>query len=354
LASSTKPPAAPPTPIMMSSGECEWEPALLTFHVALNKVVSQHLKAKNNSSTTAYTFKVKTTNPKRYSVRPNVGVMWPGETAQVTVQLPLQKELPPDMAKCKDKFQVLTYPLSKEVADSLLSRPAEERRTALTELWASDAVKDAIVDKIRCAFALDTTRTEPIPEEEVATPTPYSPEPPQTASTPAARFDTPAAPAMVGGTPVDGMPAEEAFLQAGVAMHQLNDAMHRATAEEAEGGRAAEERRALISSMEALKQAMAEQQQLTRTLQARLGAQQTEQRALRQQVEKLPSTAATTAAPPQPASTPLLVYLLLLAVVALGVYVFSLPSGGGTLAVPNPVAAPILSDPAPAQFREEL
>ena len=47
-------------------------------------------------------------------MRPLMGVLCDvlrctGESAQVTVQLPLQKELPPDMQKCKDKFQVAQH-----------------------------------------------------------------------------------------------------------------------------------------------------------------------------------------------------------------------------------------------------
>jgi len=185
------------------STEVAWEPATLSFQIALNKVAVQQLHASNNSATTAFTFKVKTTNPKRYSVRPNVGVMWPGETAQVTVQLPVQRELPPDMAKCKDKFQVLTLPLGGEHANELLALPSDERRVALTELWASDAVKDATVDKIRCTFSHDATRSDPIPEEGPVTP--YSPEPAAPlAATPAPGGTRRAAdePLTVEGTPV--------------------------------------------------------------------------------------------------------------------------------------------------------
>ncbi|KAF8670015.1 hypothetical protein HU200_051203 [Digitaria exilis] len=50
-------------------------------------------------------FKVKTTNPKQYCVRPNIGVVLPGSTCDVTVTMQAQKELPPDM-QCKDKFLV--------------------------------------------------------------------------------------------------------------------------------------------------------------------------------------------------------------------------------------------------------
>ncbi|KAK6240016.1 hypothetical protein QUC31_005485 [Theobroma cacao] len=48
-------------------------------------------------------FKVKTTNPKKYCVRPNTGVVLPGSTCNVTVTMQAQKEAPPDM-QCRDKF----------------------------------------------------------------------------------------------------------------------------------------------------------------------------------------------------------------------------------------------------------
>ncbi|KAL0928339.1 hypothetical protein M5K25_000214 [Dendrobium thyrsiflorum] len=52
-------------------------------------------------------FKVKTTNPKKYTVRPNTGIVLPGSTCDVLVTMQAQKEAPPDM-QCKDKFLVLS------------------------------------------------------------------------------------------------------------------------------------------------------------------------------------------------------------------------------------------------------
>ena len=40
--------------------------------------------------------------------------------------------------------QVLTLPLTEEDANELLALASDERRAALTEMWASDAVKDAV------------------------------------------------------------------------------------------------------------------------------------------------------------------------------------------------------------------
>ena len=94
----------------------------------------------------------------------------------MTVQLPAMKELPADMNKCKDKFQVLTLKLEPAHADELKALSAEGQRSALTALWAADASKDATVDKIKCAFAFDSSyRDVPIPEEEPNI-APYSPE----------------------------------------------------------------------------------------------------------------------------------------------------------------------------------
>ncbi|CAI9103636.1 OLC1v1002159C1 [Oldenlandia corymbosa var. corymbosa] len=50
-------------------------------------------------------FKVKTTNPRKYSVRPNSGVIQPGSVTNVTVNMQALKEMPADM-QCKDKFLV--------------------------------------------------------------------------------------------------------------------------------------------------------------------------------------------------------------------------------------------------------
>ncbi|CAK9152139.1 unnamed protein product [Ilex paraguariensis] len=50
-------------------------------------------------------FKVKTTNPKKYSVRPNTGIVQPGSTCNVNVTMQAQKEAPPEM-QCKDKFLI--------------------------------------------------------------------------------------------------------------------------------------------------------------------------------------------------------------------------------------------------------
>ncbi|KAK1324990.1 Vesicle-associated protein 2-1 [Acorus calamus] len=60
------------------------------------------LKVANNTEHHV-AFKVKTTTPKKYFVRPNTGVVQPWDSRVVTVTLQAQREYPPDL-QCRDKF----------------------------------------------------------------------------------------------------------------------------------------------------------------------------------------------------------------------------------------------------------
>ncbi|KAI0530775.1 hypothetical protein KFK09_000323 [Dendrobium nobile] len=59
----------------------------------------------SNKSNEYVAFKVKTTSPKRYCVRPNTGVIMPRSTCDFTVTMQAQRTAPPDM-QVKDKFLV--------------------------------------------------------------------------------------------------------------------------------------------------------------------------------------------------------------------------------------------------------
>ncbi|CAI0383264.1 unnamed protein product [Linum tenue] len=77
-------------------------PSELKFPFELRKQSSCSMQLTNKSDNYV-AFKVKTTNPKKYCVRPNSGIVLPGSTCNVTVTMQAQKEAPPDM-QCKDKF----------------------------------------------------------------------------------------------------------------------------------------------------------------------------------------------------------------------------------------------------------
>uniref|UniRef100_A0A0D6QXB9 MSP domain-containing protein n=1 Tax=Araucaria cunninghamii TaxID=56994 RepID=A0A0D6QXB9_ARACU len=79
-------------------------PAELKFPFEVKKQSSCSLELINNTDNYV-AFKVKTTSPKKYCVRPNTGIIEPKATCDVTVTMQAQKEAPPDM-QCKDKFLV--------------------------------------------------------------------------------------------------------------------------------------------------------------------------------------------------------------------------------------------------------
>ena len=83
------------------------EPADLRFEVSLSRASIQHLALRNLACGRPVAFKIKTTNPKRYLVRPNAGIVWAEGAATVSVQVGVQKALPqPGDPKSRDKFQV--------------------------------------------------------------------------------------------------------------------------------------------------------------------------------------------------------------------------------------------------------
>ncbi|KAF2301237.1 hypothetical protein GH714_021164 [Hevea brasiliensis] len=81
------------------------EPQELQFPFELRKQISCSLLLLNKSDNYV-AFKVKTTNPKNYCVRPNAAVVSPRSTCVVIVTMQAQTVAPPDM-QCKDKFLLL-------------------------------------------------------------------------------------------------------------------------------------------------------------------------------------------------------------------------------------------------------
>ncbi|KAI5439646.1 vesicle-associated protein 2-1 isoform X1 [Lathyrus oleraceus] len=77
-------------------------PDELRFQFELEKQTFCDLKVSNNTQDYV-AFKVKTTSPKKYFVRPNTGVIHPWDSCIIRVTLQAQHEYPPDM-QCKDKF----------------------------------------------------------------------------------------------------------------------------------------------------------------------------------------------------------------------------------------------------------
>ncbi|KAJ7366946.1 PapD-like protein [Mycena albidolilacea] len=115
----------------------------LGFNRPLTSLVKRSLTITNHNAQPV-AFKVKTTAPKLYCVRPNSGRVEPGQSVDVSVMLQPLKEEPPLNAKCKDKFLI----------QSTLITPGKEAMS-LAEIWSSpDAGEDGKVhqQKLRVVY----------------------------------------------------------------------------------------------------------------------------------------------------------------------------------------------------------
>ncbi|CAF9913399.1 MAG: hypothetical protein GOMPHAMPRED_007890 [Gomphillus americanus] len=120
----------------------ELDPPELGFRRPFLHEVTQILKL-TNPNNDPVAFKVKTTAPKQYCVRPNSGHIEPGKSVEVQVLLQAMKEDPPLDARCRDKFLVQSVAID---ADQINGE---------TNIWANldKVAKDSIKEKkIRVSF----------------------------------------------------------------------------------------------------------------------------------------------------------------------------------------------------------
>ncbi|KAJ7505249.1 PapD-like protein [Mycena galericulata] len=96
----------------------------LGFNRPLTTLVKRSLTITNHNAQPV-AFKVKTTAPRLYTVRPNSGRVDPGQSLDVLVMLQPLKDEPPLNAKCKDKFLV----------QSTLITPGKEAMP-LQDIWS--------------------------------------------------------------------------------------------------------------------------------------------------------------------------------------------------------------------------
>jgi len=115
----------------------EIDPQELGFHRPFTTEVQQILKIKN-PNLTPVAFKVKTTAPKQYCVRPNSGRIEPGKEVEVTVLLQAMKVEPPADAKCRDKFLVQSVAVT-----------ADKEFTNIAAIWqhVDEAERSSVQEK---------------------------------------------------------------------------------------------------------------------------------------------------------------------------------------------------------------
>jgi len=121
----------------------ELDPAELGFRRPFTREVTETLHLRNRNEEPV-AFKVKTTAPKQYCVRPNSGRIEPGQHVEIQVLLQAMKEDPPADAKCRDKFLVQSTAITPSVDHANVA-----------EIWSAveKASKESIKErKIRVTF----------------------------------------------------------------------------------------------------------------------------------------------------------------------------------------------------------
>ncbi|KAF9781609.1 hypothetical protein BJ322DRAFT_233003 [Thelephora terrestris] len=86
-------------------------PGTLGFPRPLTQNARRNLTVTNNNAQPV-AFRVKTTAPRRYCVKPNSGRIAPGQSVDLQVTLQAMEEEPPLLARCKDKFMVQTVTIT--------------------------------------------------------------------------------------------------------------------------------------------------------------------------------------------------------------------------------------------------
>lgn len=121
------------------------KPDVLQYTSPLTEQSTEFATISNNSNETI-AFKVKTTAPKYYCVRPNAAVVAPGETVPIQVIFLGLPEEPQQDFKCRDKFLVITLPAPIDLGSKTVAE-------AWSELEAQYG-KDAVSKKIKVKYVI--------------------------------------------------------------------------------------------------------------------------------------------------------------------------------------------------------
>ncbi|XP_011090261.1 vesicle-associated protein 1-1 [Sesamum indicum] len=137
----------------MSSGDLlQIEPLELQFPFELKKQISCSMQLTNKSDNYV-AFKVKTTNPKKYCVRPNTGVVVPHSACDVTVTMQAQKEAPPDM-QCRDKF----------LLQSVVVKPGSTAKDITAEMFNKESGNHVEECKLKVSYVPPPQPPSPVRE----------------------------------------------------------------------------------------------------------------------------------------------------------------------------------------------
>ncbi|XP_017237901.1 vesicle-associated protein 1-2 [Daucus carota subsp. sativus] len=129
------------------------DPLELKFPLELKKQTTCSFQLSNKSDNHV-AFKVKTTNPKKYSVRPNNGIVLPRSQSNVTVTMQALRESPPDM-QCNDKFLV----------QCVAAPPGATVKDITPDMFNKEAGNHVEESKLRVSYVHPRRPPSPVREE---------------------------------------------------------------------------------------------------------------------------------------------------------------------------------------------
>jgi len=133
-------------------------PQELNFSPPYDRVISQSLQLRNTSSSMTMAFKVRTTAPKRYMVKPGTGYIPPLSTVEVKVFLNITKDPPKttEIKSYKDKFQIQEMDLPLLPKDG----SEDEKQEIVKNLWATSKDDKGRSQKLKCTFQVEEETKE--------------------------------------------------------------------------------------------------------------------------------------------------------------------------------------------------
>ncbi|KAG6572854.1 Vesicle-associated membrane protein/synaptobrevin-binding protein [Phytophthora cinnamomi] len=175
------------------------EPAdSLAFHLQPQTAPQAVLTIRNVADDRQIAFKVKTTRPLRYLVRPNQGLLGPNGSASIMVILQ-QKDCdellrldPAERQLANDKFLVQSIYVDDSFYELVKTKSTKEMADELTNMWARTDKRALSNKKLRCRFVQDGEEaagrpaSPPSPQRVAST----NASPAKTAAASDARFQT--------------------------------------------------------------------------------------------------------------------------------------------------------------------
>lgn len=128
-------------------------PSELKFRFQLNKNIPITVSLHNPTSSRV-AFKVKTTSPKKYCVRPSAAFIEPNGVKDVEIIMQAQKEYPPDLCNCRDKFLLQSVTVEAHVASGEVT----------SEMFDKTKNKDVHEAKLKVFLEGPPAPPSPIPE----------------------------------------------------------------------------------------------------------------------------------------------------------------------------------------------